>query len=98
MNVLVSMLFGGITGMALADISALGAAEVDAMKKDGYPGAFSAALTATSAIQGPIIPPSLPMVILASVTDASLGALFLAGAIPGALIRFGADGGDRAFC
>lgn len=88
-NVLASMLFGGVTGSGLADVSALGPIEIDAMKKDGYDPAFAAALTATSAIQGPIIPPSIPMVIFASLTNASVGALFLAGAIPGVLIGLG---------
>jgi tripartite ATP-independent transporter DctM subunit len=88
-NVLASMLFGGVTGSGLADVSALGPIEIDAMRKDGYDPAFSAALTATSAIQGPIIPPSIPMVIFASLTNASVGALFLAGAIPGLLIGLG---------
>lgn len=88
-NVLASMLFGGVTGSGLADVSALGPLEVEAMKKDGYSASFAAALTATSAIQGPIIPPSIPMVIFASLTNASVGALFLAGAIPGVLIGVG---------
>lgn len=88
-NVLASMLFGGMTGSGLADVSALGPLEIEAMKQDGYPLAFSAALTATSAIQGPIIPPSIPMVIFSSLTNASIGALFLGGAIPGILIGFG---------
>jgi tripartite ATP-independent transporter DctM subunit len=88
-NVLASMLFGGVTGSGLADVSALGPIEIDAMKKDGYTPAFAAAVTATSAIQGPIIPPSIPMVIFASLTNASIGALFLAGAIPGLLIGLG---------
>ncbi len=88
-NVLASMLFGGVTGSGLADVSALGPIEIDAMEKDGYDPAFAAALTATSAIQGPIIPPSIPMVIFASLTNASVGALFLAGAIPGVLIGLG---------
>ena len=91
-NVLASMLFGGVTGSGLADVSALGPIEIDAMKKDGYDPAFAAALTATSAIQGPIIPPSIPMVIFASLTNASVGALFLAGAIPGILIGLGQMG------
>jgi len=88
-NVLASMLFGGMTGSGLADVSALGPLEIKAMKQDGYPVAFSAALTATSAIQGPIIPPSIPMVIFSSLTNVSLGALFLGGAIPGILIGLG---------
>ena len=85
-TVLASMLFGGISGSAMADVSALGPVAIDMMKKDGYTTEFSAALVATSAIQGPIIPPSIPMVIFASVTNVSVGALFMGGAIPGILI------------
>ncbi len=85
-TVLASMLFGGISGSAMADVSALGPVAIDMMKKDGYTTEFSAAVVATSAIQGPIIPPSIPMVIFASVTNVSVGALFLGGAVPGILI------------
>jgi len=88
-NVLASMIFGGISGSGLADISALGPIEISAMKEDGYDTAFAAALTATSAIQGPIIPPSIPMIIFASLTNASVGGLFLGGAIPGVMIGLG---------
>jgi len=88
-NVVVSMLFGGITGAALADISALGPIEISLMKKNGYPAAFAAALTASSALQGPIIPPSIPMVIFASLTNVSVGAMFLGGVIPGVMIGLG---------
>lgn len=88
-NVLASMLFGGISGSALADVSALGPLEVAMMTEDGYSPEFSAALTATSAVQGPIIPPSIPMVLFSSLTNASIGALFLGGAVPGILIGAG---------
>ncbi len=88
-NVLASMLFGGISGSALADVSALGPLEVAMMTEDGYSSEFSAALAATSAVQGPIIPPSIPMVIFSSLTNASIGALFLGGAVPGILIGVG---------
>ncbi len=88
-NVIVSMLFGGISGSAMADVSALGPVIIEMMKKDGYKTEFAAALTATTAIQGPIIPPSIPMVIFASVTNVSVGALFLGGAIPGMMIGIG---------
>jgi TRAP-type transport system large permease protein len=86
MCVLACMFFGGISGSALAEVSAIGPVAVKAMKDDGYPPAFAAALTATAALQGPIIPPSLPMVIFASVTNTSVGALFLGGAIPGIML------------
>jgi tripartite ATP-independent transporter DctM subunit len=88
-NVFASMLFGGITGSALADVSCLGPIEIKGMKEDGYSSAFAAALTATSAVQGPIIPPSIPMVIYASLTNASVGALFLGGVVPGIMIGLG---------
>lgn len=85
-NVVGSMLFGGVSGSALADISALGPVEIEMMKKDGYRADFSAALTVSSAVQGPIIPPSIPFIIFSSLTQTSVAALFLAGAIPGILI------------
>lgn len=85
-NVFGSMLFGGVSGSGLADVSALGPIQVKMMSKAGYTREFAAALTATSAIQGPIIPPSIPMVIFAGLTNVSVGALFLGGVIPGILI------------
>ncbi len=85
-NVVGSMLFGGVSGSALADISALGPVEIEMMKKDGYRADFSAALTVCSAVQGPIIPPSIPFIIFSSLTQTSVAALFLAGAMPGILI------------
>lgn len=75
-NVLGSMMFGGVSGSGLADVSALGPIQVRMMTKDGYTKEFAAALTATSAMQGPIIPPSIPFVIFASLTNVSVGALF----------------------
>jgi tripartite ATP-independent transporter DctM subunit len=88
-NVLGSMFFGGVSGSALADVSALGPIEIDMMKRDGYSPEFSTALTVTSAIQGPIIPPSIPMIIFASLTNVSVGAMFLGGVIPGIMIGLG---------
>ncbi len=85
-NVLASMIFGGITGSGLADVSALGPIEIKLMRDNGYDPAFAAALTATSAVQGPIIPPSIPFVIFASLTGTSIGALFMSGVIPGIMI------------
>lgn len=85
-NVLASMLFGGISGSALADIAALGPIEISLMESDGYEREFSAALTATSAIQGPIIPPSIPAVMFASLTSVSVGALFIGGLVPGIML------------
>lgn len=85
-NVVASMLFGGVSGSALADISALGPVEIEMMKKDGYRTDFAAALTVSSAVQGPIIPPSIPFIIFSSLTQTSVAALFLAGAVPGMMI------------
>lgn len=85
-NVVASMMFGGVSGAALADISALGPVEIEMMKKDGYRADFATALTVSSAVQGPIIPPSIPFIIFSSLTHTSVAALFLAGAIPGLLM------------
>lgn len=88
-NVVGSMLFGGVSGSALADIAALGPVEIDMMKRDGYPKDFSAALTVCSAVQGPVIPPSIPLIIFSSLTNTSVAALFLAGAVPGVMLGLG---------
>lgn len=86
-NVMASMLFGGITGSAIADSSALGSVEIPMMKKNGYDAEFSAAITASSACIGPIIPPSITVVIYSmAVSGVSIGALFAAGFIPGVLV------------
>lgn len=86
-NVMASMLFGGITGAAAADASALGSIEIPMMKENGYDAPFSAAVTAASSCIGPIIPPSLPVVIYAmAVSGVSIGGLFAAGMIPGIIV------------
>lgn len=85
-NVLASMLFAGMSGSAVADASGLGAVEMEAMINNGYDKNFSAAITGASAIIGPIIPPSIPMVIYGSVVSVSVGRLFLGGIIPGVLL------------
>ena len=86
-NIVASMLFAGITGSALADTAALGSMEIPMMVEGGYDVDYSAAITAASSIVGPIIPPSIPMVIYAvAAGNVSIAALFLAGAIPGILI------------
>jgi C4-dicarboxylate transporter DctM subunit len=87
-NVLASMIFGGITGSAIADVSALGSVEIPMMVEAGYDPDFSAGITCASACIGPIIPPSIPMVIYATAVGASIGGLFLAGYLPGILIGF----------
>jgi len=85
-NVVASMIFGGITGSAIADTSALGSIEIPMMVKSGYDPDFSAGVTCASACIGPIIPPSIPMVIYATAVGTSIGGLFLAGYLPGILI------------
>ncbi|MBW2017718.1 MAG: TRAP transporter large permease [Deltaproteobacteria bacterium] len=85
-NILASMLFAGITGVALGDIAALGSIFIPAMKKQGYDSPFSAAVTASSSIIGPIIPPSMIIVIYGAVTSVSIGALFAAAIVPGILM------------
>lgn len=85
-NVLSSMLFAGISGAAVADVAGLGMIEIKAMRERGYPAPFSAAVTAASAIVGPIIPPSISLVIYAFLSNTSVARLFLAGIVPGALI------------
>lgn len=85
-NVLASMMFGGISGSAIADIAALGPIEISMMESDGYDKDLAAALTATTAIQGPVIPPSIPAVMFASLTSVSVGAMFIGGVIPGIML------------
>lgn len=85
-NVLTSMFFGGMIGSSTADLAGTGSIVIPAMKANRYPADFSAALTASSAGIGPMIPPSSPMILYSAVTGVSLGALFLAGLIPGLLL------------
>ena len=87
-NVVASMIFAGMSGVAQADAAGLGVIEVKAMKKEGFPVAFAAAVSAASAIIGPIIPPSVIMVIYAVTVQVSVGDLFLAGILPGVLMGF----------
>ena len=88
-NVVSSMMFAGISGSAVADTAALGSVLIPAMKKVGYGGGFAAAVTQTSAVIGPIIPPSIPMIIFAFLAEVSVGRMFLAGVVPGLLIGAG---------
>ena len=85
-NVVTSMFFGGMIGSSTADLAGTGSVVIPAMKKNGYPADFSAAVTASSAGIGPLVPPSSPMILYSAVTGTSLGALFLAGLIPGILL------------
>ncbi len=85
-NVVASMIFGGISGSSVADTSALGSILIPDMVKKGYPKGFSAGITVASSTIGMIIPPSVPMLMYAMVSGASVGKLFLAGLIPGILV------------
>jgi C4-dicarboxylate transporter DctM subunit len=86
-NIVQSIIFAGMSGSAIADAAGTGRMMQAMMTKDGkYPPAFAAALTAASSVIGPIIPPSIPMVLYALVSDASIGFLFLGGVIPGLLL------------
>ena len=85
-NIIASLIFSGMSGVAQADAAGLGMIEIKAMQNAGYPKSFSAAITAASAIIGPIIPPSVIMVIYAVLSGASLPHLFLAGLLPGLLM------------
>ena len=85
-NVLGSVIFAGMSGTAIADAAGLGTIEIKAMKDHGYTTEFSVGVTAASATLGPIIPPSLPFVIYAMFANVSVGRLFLAGILPGAVM------------
>ena len=85
-NVVGSMIFAGMSGTAIADAAGLGTIEIKAMKDHGYNLEFAVGVTAASATLGPIIPPSLPFVIYAMFANVSVGALFLAGILPGAVM------------
>jgi C4-dicarboxylate transporter, DctM subunit len=87
-NVVGSMVFAGMSGSALADAMGLGAIEIKAMQDKGYEKPFAAAVTAASATIGPVIPPSVPLVLFGSMTSTSIGALFLGGVVPGLLMGF----------
>ena len=88
-NILVSILFAGISGTAVADTAAMGSILIPMMKRQGYTAEYSAAITTASSVIGPIIPPSAIMVVYASVTDVPLGTLFVGGIMPGLLIGVG---------
>ncbi|EHR72707.1 TRAP-type C4-dicarboxylate transport system, large permease component [Burkholderiales bacterium JOSHI_001] len=87
-NVVGSVIFAGMSGTAIADAAGLGTIEIKAMKDHGYDTEFAVGVTAASATLGPIIPPSLPFVIYAMMANVSVGALFLAGILPGVLMAF----------
>jgi tripartite ATP-independent transporter DctM subunit len=86
-NIVVSIIFSGMSGSAVADAAGTGKISIDLMTKNNrYTPGYAAAITAASAVIGPIIPPSIPMVLYALVSDTSVGYLFIGGAVPGLLI------------
>ncbi|MBI9096349.1 MAG: TRAP transporter large permease [Sphaerochaeta sp.] len=85
-NVGASMIFAGISGTALADTVSIGGVLIPAMEKEGYDSDFACAITAASSTVGPIIPPSLPMIMAATLTGLSVSKLFVAGIVPGILL------------
>ncbi|PMR72495.1 TRAP transporter large permease [Billgrantia endophytica] len=85
-NVGGSMIFGGVSGTAVADAASIGSVMIPGMARAGYDKPFAAAVTAASSTIGPIIPPSVPMIIAGSLSGISVGRMFLAGAIPGLLM------------
>lgn len=87
-NVAACMIFAGISGTAAADAASVGGVMIPAMKKAGYDSKFACSLTAAASTCGPLIPPSLPMVIAGTMVGLSVGKLFVAGAIPGLLVGF----------
>ena len=95
MNIFGSLIFAGMSGSALADIGGLGRIEIDAMRSKGFTPAFAAAVTSSSAIVGPIFPPSIPLIIYGTVTGVSVIQLLLGGILPGLAVRGDADADDR---
>jgi tripartite ATP-independent transporter DctM subunit len=85
-NIMGSVIFAGMSGTAIADAAGLGTIEIKAMQDHGYSTEFSVGVTAASATLGPIIPPSLPFVIYGMMANVSIGALFMGGFIPGAVM------------
>ncbi|MGN7298589.1 TRAP transporter large permease [Ferdinandcohnia sp. SAFN-114] len=88
-NVLVSMMFAGVSGAAQADTAGVGKILIPSMLKQGYDKETAVGVTAASSTVGVVIPPSIPMIIFAGLTNASIGALFLGGIVPGILIGLG---------
>ncbi len=82
-NIIGSVIFSGMSGTALADAAGIGTIEIKAMKDHGYPVEAAVGVTAASATLGPIFPPSLPFVIYGMMANVSIGALFMAGIVPG---------------
>lgn len=87
-TVVSSMFMAGISGSAVADAAAVGSVLIPSMKRAGYTSAFSAAVTETASVIGPIIPPSIPMIVYAILAEVSIGKMFLGGVFPGILVGF----------
>jgi tripartite ATP-independent transporter DctM subunit len=86
-NILSSLIFSGMSGSAIADAAGVGRMVINMMTKDGrYTPAYAAAITSASAVIGPIIPPSIPLVLYGLISDASIGYLFMAGVVPGLIL------------
>ena len=85
-NVVESMIFSGMSGSAVSDVTAMGFIEIEMMRRTGYSSGFAAAITGASATIGPVIPPSIPFVIYGGITGVSIGKLFLGGIVPGVLM------------
>lgn len=85
-NIAASIIFAGMSGAAVADAAGLGAVEIKAMRESGFDADFSAAITAASSTIGPIIPPSIPLVLYAVIAEESVGRLFVGGLIPGLMM------------
>ncbi len=88
-NIVASMFFAGVSGSAVADTSAIGGALIPAMVKEGYDDDFSVAVTASSSVIGPIIPPSIGMVLYGATLGTSISAMFMGGLVPGILLGLG---------
>jgi len=84
-----STIFGGVSGSAVAEASALGSMLIPWQKREGYPAAFGAATTASSSVIAGLIPPSIPLILFAAVSNASIASLFLAGILPGLMLAAG---------
>ena len=85
-NIIVSLIFSGMSGFAMSDVAGLGTIEIEEMRKDGYDMPFSCAITAATSVVGPIFPPSIPMVVYAMIAGVSVGKLFMGGVIPAVMI------------
>ena len=85
-NIIISLIFSGMSGSAMADVSGIGTLEIAEMKKDGYDAPFSCAITAATSVVGPIFPPSIPLVVYAILAGVSVGKLFMGGMIPAVIL------------